>query len=362
MIRPSAVWKWDGANYIDYSDNIRVNTTLPFLSAPTETLYLGSERRFEGILADLSVVGSYTGLSFEYYSSKSSWVKLSLIDSYNFDKSKYLRWLMPYENRDWQKVNFTSEFPQAVAAPDTKERYWIRITCTAVITQAVISYLRTIPYAQYATPTMVSEFCQFKKDFGSDTHPTDLAVEDMIRRKEDKIDYKTAKSWRFNAIGDESYDPVLVDFNRYGVYLRHRNFTKVYGVYLWNGGGWDTLNEGRTNDYFVDYDNGIIYLTRLFMLPAVYGITGKYGQYNFGEFKKGIKVDYVYGKDSERDREFKMVEDLVVKMTAVDIIRHHDYSSFVVSNLDAVSLAEKARGWEAQIEIDLNSLASVAIF
>lgn len=283
-----------------------------------------------------------------------------MIDAYTFSESKYLRWVLPDQ---WQKYRLidTDTDPYIGTPPDTVERYWLRINAaTTAVTQAVISKIRVVPYAMYSTPTKVFQFMQLRKDFDHSTTPSDLTIEDIIRRAEDRIDYRTRKSWRFNAITEE-YDPILVDYNRYGFFMRHRDFRQVYSVKIWNGGSWDTQTEGRNSDYFVNYNLGMIYFTRLFLLPAAYGMAGRYFHFGFGEYKNSVKVDYVYGRDPEVDKEFFVVEDISTKMAAIDIWKHHDYSGLAVSGSDKVDLVSKVRILEEEVEMRIEELGGIYI-
>jgi len=356
MLRPSAVWSFDSSTnlYTDLTNNIATNTNFNFISSPTQTFYIGVDRRSVGLYCDLITAGSYIGLSYTYTTNGNTWGSIQLIDSYNFDSSKYLRWVLP---DNWIKYNFLS----ASSPPDTVERYWIKVSCTAVTTTAVISKLRIIPFAEYCTPTDVSRFCGFKKDFDNSTNPSDLTVENRIREAEDIIDYRTRKSFRFNVVTSEQTQPTYVDFNRYGFYLRYKDFLKVYSVKLWNGATWSTMTEGRTNDFWVDYNLGMIYFCRMYLIPSVYGMVGRYSAYNFGEFKGSISVDYAHGKDPETDRQFYIFKKLAIDMTAIDIIRHHDYSSMIVSGSDKVSLEAKIMNLEQNIETRMDELQALVM-
>jgi hypothetical protein len=359
--RFSAIWKYSSGTGLitDLTANTNTNTAFTFISAATETFYFGANDRMMGLYVDLSTNGSYTGLVFEY-KSDSGWKSLQLIDSYLFTESKYLRWLLP---EDCAKFNFTNTDPYSTTPPDNVERYWIRVSCSTVTTAAVISKVRAIPYIMYTSVEKVAQFMQLPKSFDSDTHPNDLTVEDFIRRAEDRIDYMTKKSWRFNAITEE-YDPQLTDYNRYGIFLRHRNFTKVYGVYIWTGSEFQKLTEGRTNDYFINYDLGMIYFTRLFLLPAAYGMTGRYFHWGFGEYKFSTKVDYVYGRDWEQNvhRENGIIESLATKIAAKDLWTSHDYSDIIISGSDKVPLESKLRTLDLDIEKQLEELTGIAIY
>ena len=273
------MWDNSASAYVDLTDNINTNTAFNFISDAADAIYIGVERRFIGIYVDLSTIGGYTGVKYEYLRGEEDARSVSLIDSYTFDESRYCRWNLP---ANWACMQFTSTFPHSATPPDTVERFWIKISVTAVTSAAVISKIRLMPYATYTTPEKVARFLQTKVNFDEGTIPTDLQVEDFIRRQEDYIDYRTKKSWRLKPISEET-EMTQVDFNRYGIFLRNRNFYKVYDVSLWNGNNWQKMVEGRNNDYFVNYDLGIIYMTRLFMLPAIYGVTGRY--YIWGNYR-----------------------------------------------------------------------------
>lgn len=359
MLRPEAVWKYSAGTpsgtYTDYTNNVRVNSDITFLGLTTDYFYIGFPRRFTGIYVDLSTNGSYSGLTYEFYDG-TQWVSLSLIDTYTFSESKYLRWVMPDQ---WQKYRLSSEEPHVgITPPDSTERYWVRVNAaTSVTTAAVISKIRVIPYSMYTTPTKVFQMLQFKKDFDHSTTPSDLTVEDIIRRAEDRIDYLTTKSWRANVIDSE-----LVSYNRYGLFPRYKNFIKIYSIKLWNGSGWTTMTEGRNNDYFIDYDRGMIYFTRLFLLPASYGISGRYFHYGFGEFAYSCQLNYIYGRDIEKDSQFFLVEDVATKIAALDILKHHDYSTMVVSGTDKFDLPSKVRFLEEEVEKKIEDLKGVTLW
>ena len=357
MLRP-IVWLWNGSSYVDLTSYVASNSVFNWLSSATDEIFVGLDYRSIGLYVDVSTAGSYTGLTNKYSSDGSTWNNFNIITAYNFDTSKYSRWVLP---NSWSKFAFTGSVPYSATPPDTTSRYWLKFGCSTAPTTAVVSKIRCIPYILYANPTKVYQELQLKSDFSSTSSPTNLVIEDMIRRAEDRIDYRTRKSWRFNAVTEET-DPKLIDFNRYGMYLRHRNFMKVYSVQMWNGAAFDTLTEGRSNDYFVDYDRGMIIMTRMFLLPAIYGMMGRYAQYTFGEFKQAIKVDYAYGRNWETDPEFYMVEDIATKMAAIDVLRHHDYSSLVSSGVDKVSLDSKIINLEQQVETRLDEISAVAIF
>lgn len=362
MDRPTAIWMYDDSesSYVDRTDGTYTDADITFLEDSSDSMYIGLDSRFTGFYADLSTNGSYEDLAYYYYAGGFlGWKKLSLIDSYSFSESKYIRWNLP---KDWVSWNFVDTDPESATPPDNIERYWIKVTAGTVSTAAVISKIRLFPYACYVTPDEVNDFLQIKNyPFTETSRPTLYTVENMIRKAEARIDYKTKKSWRFNVVSD-SGDSLLVDYNRYGVYLRRRNFFKIYSVQLWNGGSWETLTEGRENDYFINYDLGMIYFTRMFLLPAVYGMTGRYFHYGFGEFKNNVKVDYAYGRDKEKDEEFEMAKDAALRLTALQLLQHHDYSTLIVSGTDKVTLESKVRLLSEEAEAIIEELSGIILY
>jgi len=360
IIRPTAVWLWDNSAsaYVDLTSNIYINTDFNFLADSADKIYIGSDRRFIGVYADLTTNGDYTSLLYKYLLGSESWEYVSLIDSYSFSESKYCRWTLP---ENWAQVQFTSTVPNAASPPDNVERYWIEFSASTVTTTAVIDKLRLLPYASYTSPKRISEFLQIKRDFDYGTTPTDLEVENMIRRQEDYINYRTRKSWKLQAVVEET-DPVLVDYSRYGFYLRYRNFWKIYSLKLWDGGNWKTLVEGREQDYHVNYDLGQVIISRMFTIPAVYGMVGRYSLWGQGGFKNSVKIDYIYGRNPETDPEFYIVEDIATKLVAKDLLQHSDYTQLIVSGSDKVPLDSKVRNLAEDTESKIDSLIGVAFY
>jgi len=359
--RPNAIWLWDNSEsqYVDLTNNVNADTDFNFLSDADDKIYIGDFRRFTGLYADLTSAGNYTSLSYSYSGNENAWKSLQLIDNYQFSESKYQRWTLSMN--DWVKINFTETTPHPATPVDTIERYWVRLSASSVVSAATIDKLRIFPFISYTTPDKVSDFLQVKHNFDYSTIPTDLAVEDLIRRAEDYIIYRTRKSWRTEAVTEET-DPILIDHNRYGFYPRHRDFSKVYSVQMWNGNAWQTLTEGRTGDYFINYNLGMIYITRLFLLPAMYGMSGRYLLWGYGEYKNSIKLDYLWGRNPETDVEFYIAEDIATKLAARDILQHADFSKLIVSGVDKVPYSDKVRLLTEDVETKLDSLCGVILY
>ena len=361
MLRWDVIWKYDIATstWTSLTNLHKTNSTITFIANTNEIFYFGmNDRRFIGLLSTLATNGSYGILTYEYYNGV-SWETPAVIDSYRFNTSKFFRFALP---ENFSPIEFTATFPYVASPPDNKSRYWLRVSAASVTTAAVVNKFRCLPYATYTTPDKIASLLNLKKKFDMSTNPSFFDVERYINNAESRIDYRTQKSWKFNYITGEEHIPEIVDYNRYGIYPRYRDLIDVYQVAIWNGSTFNTLDAGRTADYFVDHRRGMIYFTRLFLLPAMYGITGRYFHYGFGEFKASVQLDYSYGRDMEIDPEFSMVNSLATKLVCLDTLMGHDYSVLTVSSTDKILLSEKARLWSEETERSMDELTAVRIY
>ena len=363
----SNVWLWDDSvsSYVDNTLEAvsEVGTSFEIIAQANDDLYLGYSLPFKGFVCNVSTAGSYTNLTYKYWDG-ASWIRVVPLREYNFSQSKYFVFTIP---NNWVKRNLNDANEHAITTlPDNSSRYWIKIEATAITTAARINQILCIPQVFYTTPDKVSRFLQLKISFTDETKPTLKSILSLIQRAEDRIDYRARKSWRFNVsekYRDNTEDIYeLYDYNRYGIKLKHPDIQKIYSVKIWNGGSWDTLTEGRNNDYFVDNATGIIYITRLFLLPAMYGMTGRYFHFGFGEYKKSVQVDYSWGKDGRIDPTFYIVDDIATKMVAIGVIESSDYSILTSSGIDKIPLSEKARIWDMEIETKLDEMVGVVLY
>jgi hypothetical protein len=106
--------------------------------------------------------------------------------------------------------------------------------------------------------------------------------------KEDAIDALTNHSWRTRSVYRESH--TFTSYYRRGTgcatHLQHRqikqfNSTLGDSLEIWDGSNWEdwisTKSEGRGQDYWMDYEQGVIYAYRLFTLPADVRVTYRFG-------------------------------------------------------------------------------------
>jgi len=361
-------WLWDnsGSAYIDNSVEAESDggTAFEIIGQIEDDLYLGYDYPFKGFVCDVGTAGSYTGLTFKYWDGN-SWVQVVPLVSYAFTQDKYLIFPVPLK---WVKRTLNDSNEHAVTTlPDSSSRYWLKIEATGVTTTATTNQILCIPQVLYTNPDKVARLLQIKTNFTDETKPTLKGVIELIARAEDRIDFRARKSWRFN-FSERTKDSggttvnELYDYNRYGIKLKHPDIKKVYSVSLWNGSTWDVLTEGRNNDYFVDNLPGSIFFTRLFLLPAVYGMTGRYFHWGFGEYKKSVQVEYTWGKDARTDYQFQIAEDVATKIAAIEITRNSDYSILTSSGVDKVSIESKVATWREDVENSLEEIVGLFVY
>ena len=137
-------------------------------------------------------------------------------------------------------------------------KYWVRVTAASVESGPTIKRIQMRPTSAYCSTKDVFNLLQLKNitdtlDFTTTTVPTKLHVEQFIEAAQSKIDYTTRKSWRPNYIAEEYHD-----FNLNGFKLRRNDAYKLLSVEIWNGADWDDKSEGRTSDFFLTPDVGIV--------------------------------------------------------------------------------------------------------
>jgi hypothetical protein len=357
----TSIWLYDDSSstYVNNTNNAASGTAFNLWEEVADVLYLGFSRETKGGVVTLSTNGSYGTFTWSYWNG-SSWITIIPIIAYTFNQSKYFILPVP---EDWQPRTFSATDPHTASVPDSISRYYWRITVSSVTTMAVCTGLYSIPEISYTTPTLVYRLLQFKQDFTNTSIPSKRAVIDLIKRAESRIDYRTRKSWKWNIENtSENTQLQIADYNRWGIPVRKTPILNVYSVSVWNGGAFQVLVNGRDQDYFVDNQNAMIYLSRMFLLPAAYGLQGRYFIFGAGEYKRAIQVEYSYGRNADLDPEFYKVQDIATKMAAIDIINSSDYTSLVSSGAQNVSLSEKIANWSDQVEQSLDELIGLIVW
>ncbi|MEW6295960.1 MAG: hypothetical protein AB1467_06795 [Candidatus Diapherotrites archaeon] len=140
----------------------------------------------------------------------------------------------------------------------------------------------------YTTPLKVQNLLQLKDAFSASTNPTQSQVINLIHQKENEIDYVLHHSYKLTQETEELRD-IKFSYDSYlGTYigLDHRNIQQLTAsegdsLQLWTGTAWEewlgVKTEGRNNDYWLDYNKGILYLKAHYSLkPLGVKITYRY--------------------------------------------------------------------------------------
>lgn len=208
----------------------------------------------------------------------------------------------------------------------------------------------------YCTSAEVAKFLWVNDgaDYSASTKPTQAAVKEAINRVESIIDKATKHAWRKISITNEYHNYLIPSFAHRrpfgwvrgrqpdrGIYLNHRAIrTFVSGtnkIEIWTGSAWVDLaltangyTEGRDDDYWIDYEGGIIYFVD--ETPAI--------------GKKMVRVTYDYGESSVPED----IKEWCIKQTAINLLYSDDRSAFVVDGMDNIGLDPKIRAWKEDIK------------
>jgi len=195
----------------------------------------------------------------------------------------------------------------------------------------------------YCSVEDVSDF--LRVPITATTTPNKTQVEKIIRRKEDEIDRRMGHAWRSVKIYNERHDlPLLYTFG-WGtpLWLQHRNiydFDAAEGdkIEVWEGAS-DTYDNilGESQWYNMDYQYG-----RLYIRGFIFSILRK----------NRIRVSYRYGgeKYSGDTTIPNDIEDICVKLTAIDLLT----TSFRMDRLpvggNSMSWGDMIKAWKEDIE------------
>lgn len=126
----------------------------------------------------------------------------------------------------------------------------------------------------YCTVADVQRILGNPDAFSGSTNPTSTQVESFISSAEEKVEKATLHAWRTTTVTDEYYDiPIVSNSKRYQVgvpiYLKNKSIKTIDGgegdkIEVWNGSAYEdwvsTKTEGRNEDYWLDYNRGVLYL------------------------------------------------------------------------------------------------------
>lgn len=174
---------------------------------------------------------------------------------------------------------------------------------------------------------------QIKSMFSKRSHPTLAEVEALINENEDHIDSETQHGWRTKTESEEYRDIYATFRTLTGVMvpLRHRKIIAITTMLIWDGQAWNdwvagTQIEGRQNDYWVDYTDGILYL-RIWFIPY---------------HELSARITYTYGETSVPGD----IQRCCTLLTAADVLDAENYATHHPGGeLDNISVSTKQSRW-----------------
>jgi len=201
----------------------------------------------------------------------------------------------------------------------------------------------------YCTPRDVASFMG-RAAFTDITNPTRYEVEQIISDMCDQVDEKTHNTWRKTRVTNETHDVRIQDrYQGYGaypydystriaLYLKHRDIRPFVSgtnkIEVWDGSTWidfiTTYTEGRSQDYWINAERGIIYFVNHYPLRQ----------------RSNVRVTYDYGKTSV-DGDIRMA---TILLTAAYIIGGKEDLNIVYPQSTMGSVLDTKDRWEKWIE------------
>jgi hypothetical protein len=362
------IFTFDGSStYTDVTLEAQTpaGTSFTVLGAAAHYLYLGHDERFDMAIFDIDIPGVIGALTWEYYNG-SAWTRFipasgRMVHDPDVDDFQTYFGFM----KDGVEIfppNLLVEW--ATVAINSITKYWVRVTAASVDTAPTMKRIQMRPTSAYCSTKDVFNLLQLKNitdttDFTTTTIPSKLSVEQFIEAAQSKIEYATRKMWRPHYIAEEYHD-----FNLNGFKLRRNDAYKILSLEIWDGANWGAKNEGRTGDYFLSPDVGIVYFSRYFLLPARFqSYNAPVWRFGGGEFTNPIRVTYLAGRDIHTNPfEAGVIYDTAKKIAAIEVMRSSDFGQLTVSGADRVNMLQKIEGWEKEIEDRVDQMRSFEVF
>lgn len=177
----------------------------------------------------------------------------------------------------------------------------------------------------YCSPNDVAgELLKPANYFDTATTPSLARVQKFILQAEEHIDNQTGRSWRPRKRVNEYIDLGMnaTHHSRAGIkfrlkrrYLKELSSAQGDKLEIWNGTDYEdwlvTKTEGRDKDFWLDYENGILYLRRFHPrgLEKIGRLTYRYGE-------EAVPLD---------------ISDATAKLVAMRIVNHED-NSFILED------------------------------
>ena len=360
------VFTHNGSSYTDVTLEAQspAGTSFSILGGSSHYLYLGHDSKFDMAVFDVDTAGSLGALTWQYYNGTAWTTFVPASGRYELD---------PDDNEGGQ-FDFSGDgaeiFPSnllsdwATDAINSETKYWVRVSTASVTTSPTIKRIQMRPYSAYCTTKDVYELMQLKNvlsgtDFTSSTVPSKSTVEQFMMEAQSYIDMQSRKSWRPNFVANEYHQ-----FNLNGFHLDKPDPYKILKLEIWNGANWDEKRQGRTKDFFLVPDTGMVQFSRYFLLPARFtSYNAPVWRWGGGEFTMPVKVTYLNGRDIQTDvRQGGMIQDIAKKLAAIEVSKQADFGGAVVSGMDRYDLGSRINSWQQEIETNLDSMRAFEVF
>ena len=157
-------------------------------------------------------------------------------------------------------------------------------------------------------------------EFGGEgeTKPSLNDIEEWIREAQDDIDSTTHNAWRTVTVSNEYHDINQLSYEEgcgWPIYLKHRNIKSLDTsegdkIEIWDGSDWvdwvasSDYTEGRDEDYWVDYEQGILYITNNV----------------WSYLRKGVRLTYRFGNTTVT----KDIRNACAMMVAIKVLETND--------------------------------------
>tara|TARA_Y100000004_G_scaffold34740_1_gene37170 strand:- start:5506 stop:6621 length:1116 start_codon:yes stop_codon:yes gene_type:complete len=360
------VFKYNGSSYTDVTLEAQspAGTAFSILDASSHYLYLGYDNKFDMAVFDVDTAGNLGDLTWQYYNGSAWTTFVPASGRYEIDPDDNQGGQFDF-SKDGAEIfpaNLLSDWSTDAINSETK--YWIRVSTASVTVAPTIKRIQMRPYAAYCTTQDVYKLLQLNNvlngtDFTSSTVPSKSTVEQYIMEAQSYIDMQSRKSWRPNIVVNEYHQ-----FNLNGFHLDKPDVYKILDLEIWNGANWDSKRQGRTKDFFLVPDTGMVQFSRYFLLPARFtSYNAPVWRWGGGEFTMPVKVTYLYGRDIQTDvRQGGIIQDIAKKMAAIDVARSADFGGLVVSGMDRMDIGSRISSWQEEIADALDGMKAFEVF
>lgn len=192
--------------------------------------------------------------------------------------------------------------------------------------------------------------------FTTATVPTASQVEAHIITAQDLIDNRTNHAWRTASVSNEFYDLPSWNDRRFRdglkVFLNHRKIRPIISetdkIELFLGNAYTDIaatgTEGRANDFWLDYNQGVLYL--------------KTGHYSARE--RGLRMTYRYGETSVPAD----VRDAAAMLAAMELVTSDDHTMVLPETGDPTRMTHDLRvsRWRSRVDKILRNRTEIRVF